>query len=189
MFDTLCEDVRIYLLQFLSVKCLIQMENVNKYWYHFINKHGYKDKTQTLLTLISYSAYLSPKVYQIFGDIREYYKLPIIVPIYYTRDYVDYIRYETVPYPLSRGVAYGRRSFLCFKITVTRNDSINYYTIVLFQRYTEGIFWTIGECPTFSHTSHFFGFYGEQTCDFKKLIKNGYLEDTIDDDVIKITLG
>ncbi|QKF94791.1 hypothetical protein QKU48_gp1333 [Fadolivirus algeromassiliense] len=71
------------------------------------------------------------------------------------RDYIDFIRYDTVSDPIMIGVDKWCRTFIVFKFQfVQPNKTIN-FTTVLFQRYTDHSYWTSASNP--SGIYHIFG--------------------------------
>ena len=143
--ETLYEDIKCYICKFLHIKEIHTMEYVSKDWNTRIMNAVYisdVQKEKLLLPLIPFSDYIPDKIFDIIGGIKKYYELPFYLGEHYTRDYVDYIFYNKIDHPVSRGIACGNRNFLCFKLKFVTDNKTYFITVILFQRYTNEHKWT-----------------------------------------------
>lgn len=153
--DYFLDELNLYICNFLDIKDIYVLHYVNKKFNSLIDAHIYinnDNKERVLSSLILTSKYIHKDIFEITGGIKEYYKIPFLDKYRdVKRDYVDYIKYDDIDEPITRGIAYGNRNFLCFKIVYIPKeigDPIQKMTVVLFQRYTESLSWRVASNPS-----------------------------------------
>lgn len=103
--------------------------------------------------------YIPEQVFNIFGGKDEFLKLPEHKLPKVKRDYIDYVKYEDVAYPITRSMDWLGRKCVIFRLKMTyfiksdenedKDECVEKkITVVLFQRYTGLDTWTGASNPS-----------------------------------------
>lgn len=131
---------------------------------------------------------MNEKLIDAFGGLHEILKLPILeVHPRYNRDYIDYIEYDEVFYPIMRGIDKSDRFFIIFKLQIHYPDKTQNITQVIFQRYSDQNIWTSSSNPPGLHD--ILGQGDQQYTNIKELILTGKLYNNYNDEICKYILG